>query len=564
MKKTIMLGWLLIASTIFPAGLAYGFEVTRGCDNVSRWDEIAYCKSSKLQQMRAEIRRLFEERAKARESGDSAKDMLSWSSGLLNHCNDVECLIEEHAEMIASTKHERAGDYPAYIESMRDMQVLEIGEVVKKFMPDAGQTYSWGHLANDPNILWMAKSVDVSSREGREDISTRFGLLRASSSGGVATYLQDKEYELPWTVQMNGGMAKFGVDSVELYPGASDLERPWPGGCFGMGFRNCEFDPLPSMLKAGVSAEEVCSLELSGTDYKIAYSLAAKGKSPVYAVYRSSGGSGGVSQAFEIFLPGSRSGLCDGFNAEAHDVEQKFFLNGEVVKADVVGAIELWRKAEKQGSACAKTQSREACEAFVSLVDRARKQSDYTVSTIKSNIQLKYPSFSNDVRDLDEAAARVEAMTRSAMIKLTDQLEAEQKRPFGEWFSIIDDAYSLTGNTSGGLTMAMHAGQDDVIVISPLSREKNYCITMAERMDTEFSYVGVYKINGTRVKFGAACYNGHLSEMPSTDEGRAFLLDQVKNKKTVEIDRGRNELYRFNAEGFDQVQKKLKELGNAL
>lgn len=63
----------------------------------------------------------------------------------------------------------------------------------------------------------------------------------------------------------------------------------------------------------------------------------------------------------------------------------------------------------------------------------------------------------------------------------------------------------------------------------------------------------VYSVNGTSVKFTTHCQNEKMEyAYAESEKGRKYILDQFKEKTTVEI----NNLY-YSAKGFNKIAKKL-------
>jgi hypothetical protein len=187
--------------------------------------------------------------------------------------------------------------YPNIISSLNS---IELGQAVLMLMPAVNQNfYDWDFLSNG-NIVWQNTSYDYySSGEGAK----RIGMLRINVMGTKSTILHATKQELTWTISYSTREApKFGVSTVEIMPGIPDGND----ACFGTGFENCSFNPLPSLAMAGITTDILCKEgEITGLLLK------ANGKKPTLARWLTSTGSGGESSWIELLIKGDESRLCN-------------------------------------------------------------------------------------------------------------------------------------------------------------------------------------------------------------------------------------------------------------
>lgn len=215
--------------------------------------------------------------------------------------------------LVISTSIFSADALPVYGKGLEKLKSQEIGQVIKKFMPNSNEKgLSWDYKANDPMIIWLHKPYKEEVYVDGTVENLRKGVFRSHVNGIRATYLEDKKYELPWQVVYNGyGMAKFGIDIIQFTPNLPDINIISSSNCFGIKFDNCAFDPLPSLKQVGINNKMVCrDKNGGGGTFEKVYLLTGNGKKPTYAIYSRSEGSGGSTSDFKLILNTTQEKVC--------------------------------------------------------------------------------------------------------------------------------------------------------------------------------------------------------------------------------------------------------------
>jgi hypothetical protein len=199
--------------------------------------------------------------------------------------------------------------------SLDKLPSQEIGQVIKKFLPDTKNNafpITWDYKANDNTIIWLHRPYIEEQLYDNSIVSTRKGIFRSHVLGKKATYLQNIKYELPWSVIYKGEMAKFGVKEIEFHPNLPGIDVIDSGMCFGTEYDNCDFNPIKSLKNAGVNSKMICRDPFGGgSNFEKVYLLTAVGKKPTYAIYSMSTGSGGSSSNFTLVLNTNQKDVCN-------------------------------------------------------------------------------------------------------------------------------------------------------------------------------------------------------------------------------------------------------------
>lgn len=192
--------------------------------------------------------------------------------------------------------------YPAKANQLKQ---VELGQAVLLFMPPQNSQFvDWAFQANGP-VVWLTSSYSSNGN----DATYREGLMRITVDGATSTILKHRVHELAWSVRYQGELnPSFGVQSITMEPGIDDGDA----NCFGAGTTGCSFNPLSSLIKAGVAVKILCQSNdaqnsITGLD------LSASGKAPTTAQVLTSGGSGGESTEITLFVGDNSAptNLCD-------------------------------------------------------------------------------------------------------------------------------------------------------------------------------------------------------------------------------------------------------------
>jgi hypothetical protein len=184
-------------------------------------------------------------------------------------------------------------DVYIYPEKVKDIKNIELGEVVKFYIPafDKNKSLEWSYLANKKDIVWLNETY-VEGDEGYE----RNGLLRINIMGINSTILKIKNMELAWSIKyVNNGNPKFGVDWVEIFPGLESGD----GNCFGSTTDNCSFDPTPSLENSNIKVEKI-AFECTNQLWQPEVYLITNNGSVAKLILETYGGSGGISSSIKI------------------------------------------------------------------------------------------------------------------------------------------------------------------------------------------------------------------------------------------------------------------------
>ena len=196
--------------------------------------------------------------------------------------------------------------YPLALKSLPQQ---EFGQVVLKFLPNKNiNQIGWDYRANDPSIIWLDSSYEEEDLGDGNFESSRKGVARVNVNGVTSTILDQRLYELPWSIMMKGARGKFGVTSVHFYPATASRQNE--NACFGEIYGNCDFKPFKSFDKSKIKYKKLCEKIDNGINYRIAYLLSAVGKKDTYAIWSSNGGSGGSWNEFEIFYDQNKNNVC--------------------------------------------------------------------------------------------------------------------------------------------------------------------------------------------------------------------------------------------------------------
>lgn len=196
---------------------------------------------------------------------------------------------------------------------LEKLKMQEIGSVIKNFLPDSKVSrIGWDYKSNDQFIVWLHKPYLEQQLYDGSIETVRKGIFRSNVLGTQTTYLQDKKYELPWSVIYKGGMAKFGVTEIQFHPNLPNIDIIDSSQCFGNEYQNCDFNPLQSLKRVGVNSKMICRDGTgSGSNFEKVYLLTANNKKSTYAIYSMSTGSGGSSSDFSLMLQTTKNDVCN-------------------------------------------------------------------------------------------------------------------------------------------------------------------------------------------------------------------------------------------------------------
>jgi hypothetical protein len=188
--------------------------------------------------------------------------------------------------------------------TLNSYRSFELGEAIFLLMPDKNmERIGWDFRSNAP-VLWTTDGYNTEIDYSDREISFRDGLIRVNVKGTKSYILRKKKEELAWTIRFstpNG--AKFGVDSIKLYPGDSD------GQCFGHLYENCNFSVEKSLKNVGIKFKKICEQKRPDNKW-IEYKLSHSGKKSIFAELEYNQGSGGSSTSFEMFLHKKEKSSC--------------------------------------------------------------------------------------------------------------------------------------------------------------------------------------------------------------------------------------------------------------
>jgi hypothetical protein len=183
-----------------------------------------------------------------------------------------------------------AQDLPIDSPVLQGTPSYELGAVVLALMPPLGVQPAWGWSGGLP-VKWRAKHVIDASNPNGIIMGSRDGQLRVNVLGDVIT-AQNPRREIGWSVSLVSGTdaqvresARLGPDTIGLSPANDE--------CEGRGTQGCGFDPMLSLMRAGIDAKFLCKQHRPGNSIDSYYLLSSSGKAPVvvdWYLYPDSGG----------------------------------------------------------------------------------------------------------------------------------------------------------------------------------------------------------------------------------------------------------------------------------
>lgn len=112
----------------------------------------------------------------------------------------------------------------------------------------------------------------------------------------------------------------------------------------------------------------------------------------------------------------------------------------------------------------------------------------------------------------------------------------------------------------GGSINAMASMNKGKVVINLIDTSGSIC---KKGSDSGILPAGVFRVNGTTVKFIQACINGSRIMSPETEKGKEFFRDAlISGPAVVNLDYART--LHFNGEDFDSVKKAMSEVDSAI
>jgi hypothetical protein len=195
--------------------------------------------------------------------------------------------------------------------TLQSLPSQELGQVVLKFMPSTSDTVSWYTNANDTTFRWIDRKYTEITLDDGTVISSRRAVYRGKVNGVKSTYLDDRVYEMPWLLTLQGdSLGKFGVNSVSFEPYIIGIDSQDETTCFGSTHENCDFSPFNSLKKAGISYKKICENQMGYGNFDIVYLLSKQGKKNTYGIWSQSSGSGGSSNSFALDYSTSNAAVC--------------------------------------------------------------------------------------------------------------------------------------------------------------------------------------------------------------------------------------------------------------
>ena len=147
---------------------------------------------------------------------------------------------------------------PLSHKGLEKLKMQEIGPVIKNFLPNSDvSAIWWDYKSNNPSIIWLHRPYTETQFEDGSIQTIRKGVFRSNVLGVQTTYLQDRKYELPWSVIYLGKMAKFGVTEIQFHPNLPDIDIIDSYQCFGASYDNCDFNPIKSLKNVGVNSKMI-------------------------------------------------------------------------------------------------------------------------------------------------------------------------------------------------------------------------------------------------------------------------------------------------------------------
>lgn len=112
----------------------------------------------------------------------------------------------------------------------------------------------------------------------------------------------------------------------------------------------------------------------------------------------------------------------------------------------------------------------------------------------------------------------------------------------------------------GGSINAMASMNKGDVVINLIDTSGQIC---KKGYDSGILPAGVFRVNGTMVKFIQACINGSRIMSPETEKGKEFFKAAITSgPAVVNVDYART--LNFNSEGFESAKKAMSDVGSAL
>lgn len=203
---------------------------------------------------------------------------------------------------------------PVYPSKLEKLASQEIGIVIKSFIPNVNQkNIGFEYKSNDKNVVWLTRPYIETQLADGSYATLRKGIFRSHVGNVKTTFLSDRKYELSWSVVYRGNLAKFGVNEISFYPNQPDTSQYIidSSQCLGANYNNCDFNPLPSLKKLGVTSQAICKEDLGGGNIIQVYLLKAPNKQPTYAIYRSDVGSAGKQNQFDLIFNITKNTICN-------------------------------------------------------------------------------------------------------------------------------------------------------------------------------------------------------------------------------------------------------------
>ncbi|WP_414501307.1 hypothetical protein [Zymobacter sp. IVIA_12111.31 C1] len=182
--------------------------------------------------------------------------------GVASSTLGIGWLLQKPEHAPAST----ANVHPATLSSRPS---VELADFILGVMGEQGSRWAWNWQATSA-IYWQ-NGVELLQNP---TAMRRSGHVRINVLGAIATLLMDSEKELGWYVALETDE----VDTPPIMPTRIVIQ---PDECFGEKNTGCDFDPLPSLDRKGISHDLVCSLSPAGAGGYRLYLLHYPGKNDV-------------------------------------------------------------------------------------------------------------------------------------------------------------------------------------------------------------------------------------------------------------------------------------------
>lgn len=112
----------------------------------------------------------------------------------------------------------------------------------------------------------------------------------------------------------------------------------------------------------------------------------------------------------------------------------------------------------------------------------------------------------------------------------------------------------------GGSINAMASMNKGKVVINLIDTSGQMC---KKGSDSGIIPAGVFRVNGTMVKFVQACINGTRILSPETEKGKEFFRVAITSAPAV-VSVGYARTLNFKSEDFDSVKKAMSDVDSAL